>query len=197
MPSREEWRQLRPALLILGLVICSVSLMLGYSGQQATQAQLALQAQQHQQLEAQHRLQAAAAEKAMLAQYLPVYQGLVQRGFIGEERRMDWIEALHTLHTQHQLFDIRYRIHPQEIYQTAPGLPSVLHRSRMQIDMPLLHEGDLLSILAALERGPHAPFLLRDCVMKRTLAGSPLAPNLNASCEIDWLTASTPLRGQP
>jgi hypothetical protein len=131
-------------------------------------------------------------------QYLPAYNDLLASGFIGEERRIEWIERLRQIHAQHKLFSIDYSIGLQEDYKPSflPNMGTfVLHRSIMKLNLDMLHEGDLLSLLDGLHEQT-APFIVRDCEIKRPIGAvvnsKVLTSNLKAVCEIDWLTLRDP-----
>lgn len=197
--TSHDWKVLQLPLVVLGVVAVAVLLLLGYTGKQKDQAMQAMQAQQSQLEQAHNRFQTSGTEKDMIVQYMPLYLNLVRQGFIGEERRIEWIDDLRTINQQYKLFGITYSIGAQENYKPPFNLVTgafTLHRSPMKIETPLLHEGDLLTIVNALASRQHAPFVLRDCVMSRTGAGAKnkFVPNLNASCEIDWLTVTEPPR---
>lgn len=197
--TSQDWKRLQPPLLVLGVVVCVVLLLLGYTGKQKDQAMQAMQAQQNQLAQAQGRFQTSGAEKDMIIQFMPKYLDLVRQGFIGEERRIEWIDDLRTINQQYKLFGITYSIGAQENYKPPFSLVTgafELHRSAMKIETPLLHEGDLLTIVDALATRHLAPFLLRDCVISRIGAKekNKFVPNLHAGCEIDWLTVTEPPR---
>ena len=125
------------------------------------------------------------------------YKRLISEGFIGEERRIEWVDNLRTIHQENKLFGINYSIASQEDYKPAfelnPG-PFVLHRSVMKLDLSMLHEGDLITMIEALKAKETTPFILRECEITRSAASttSKLAPNSLASCELDWLTIREP-----
>lgn len=58
----------------------------------------------------------------------------------------------------------------------------------------MLHEGDLLLLMDELRARKITPFILRQCeVVKRAGATfDKFAPNLQANCELDWLTVREP-----
>ena len=64
----------------------------------------------------------------------------------------------------------------------------------MKIELSMLHEGDLLTMIDALLARDATPFMLRECVITRltNFARNKLAPNLLANCELDWITISEP-----
>ncbi|MEO8417668.1 MAG: hypothetical protein ABI475_02965, partial [Methylophilaceae bacterium] len=69
-----------------------------------------------------------------------------------------------------------------------------LHRSVMKLELSMLHEGDLLTLLDALEAQRNTPFIVRQCEITRltAISSNTLKPNLLANCELDWLTLREP-----
>jgi hypothetical protein len=68
-----------------------------------------------------------------------------------------------------------------------------VRRSTMRLTLGLTHEVDLLEFLDALRADSAGLFLVRACVVTGQ-AGDP-APrraNLQAECDIDWLTVAAP-----
>lgn len=197
--TSHDWQVLQLPLIALVVVVVIVLLLVGYTGNQKDQAWQNLQAQQSQLNQARSRFETSGAEKDMIAHYMPQYLQLVHQGFIGEERRIEWIDDLRTINQQYKLFGISYTIGAQEthkpVFNLVPG-PFTLHRSVMKVATPLLHEGDLMTVVNAMASRQRAPFLLRDCEITRIPGGShnKFLPNLDARCEIDWLTVTEPER---
>ncbi|HQR50354.1 MAG TPA: hypothetical protein PKW44_01805 [Methylophilaceae bacterium] len=195
--NAKDWQTLQPPLLALAAVLLVVFLLNWYTIRQQDLAFQAMQAQQSQLEQARRHYQESGAEKEAIIKYLPHYQDLIDRGFVGEERRIEWIDHLRNVNQQYKLFGITYSIGSQEKYKPSFSLnsgPFELHRSAMKIESALLHEGDLLTIINAMSAANQAPFTLRDCTITRiaTAARNKFLPNLNASCEIDWLTITEP-----
>lgn len=193
----QDWRKLRNPLIGLGMALVLMALLLGYSGQRKQQAYILLQTQQNQLNQAHQHYQTSGMEKETIVKYLPRYQQLIDHGFIGEERRIEWVDDLRTIHQQNKLFGINYSIGAQEQYKPVFTLntgPFTLHRSIMKIELSMLHEGDLLTMIDALLARDATPFMPRDCVITRVVNSSKnkLAPNLMASCELNWITISEP-----
>jgi hypothetical protein len=148
--------------------------------------------------QAQQKFQSSGLEKETIIQYLPAYNRLLASGFIGEERRIEWIENLRQIHGQNKLFNIDYSIGLQENYKPS-FLPNMgnfrLNRSVMSLKLDMLHEGDLLALLDGLHQQT-TPFIVRDCEIKRPIGAvintKDVASNLQAACEIDWLTLRDP-----
>ena len=193
-----DWRRLRFPIIGLGLALVLIGILVSFADRYRIEHESAMQAQQNLLNQARQKYQSSGMERDAIVQYLPIYNQLLTDGFIGEERRIEWIEILRQIHAQHKLFSIDYKISLQENYSPAffGNLGNfTLHRSVMRLDLEMLHEGDLLTLLDDLRAQP-TPFIVRDCEMKQ-ISGMPINPNnvkanLKATCEIDWLTLRDP-----
>jgi hypothetical protein len=194
----KDWSKLRLPILGLGGAFVIVGLLVSLADQYRTSNEDALQTQQNLFNQAHTKLQSSGLEKETIIQYLPIYNELLAKGFVGEERRIEWIETLRQIHLKNKLFSIDYSIGLQENYKpsfiTNTG-SFILHRSTMKLDLDMLHEIDLLNLLDGLHE-QSTPFIVRDCEIKRPVGAvvntKNLTSNLKALCEIDWLTLRDP-----
>jgi hypothetical protein len=157
-----------------------------------------LQMQQQQLLQAQQRLRTSGQEKETIIKYLPQYQHLIDIGFIGQEKRLEWVDGLRKIHKDRKLFNISYSINPQEPY-TVGFLPNLgrftLNRSLMKLELSMLHEGDLILLVDELRTAQASPFIVRSCELTRITGAKSnnFVPNMLGECEIDWLTLREPV----
>ena len=196
--SPQDWRKLRLPIVGLGAALILVGVLVSFADQYRLKNELALQTQQNSLNQARQKYQSSGLEKETIIQYLPVYNELLASGFIGEEHRIEWIEALRQIHAQYKLFSIDYSIGLQENYKPSflPNLGNfTLHRSIMSLKLDMLHEGDLLALLDGLHEQT-TPYIVRDCEIKRPISAvvntKTIAANMQANCEIDWLTLRDP-----
>ncbi len=196
--SPQDWRKLRFPVIGLGAALILVGVLIGYADQYRNENQTALQAQQNALSAARQKYQSSGLEKETIVQYLPIYNELLGNGYIGEEHRIEWIETLRKIHAQNKLFSIDYSIGLQENYKPSfiPNLGNfTLHRSIMSLKLDMLHEGDLLALLDGLHEQT-TPYIVRDCEIKRPVGAAVniknVAANMQANCEIDWLTLRDP-----
>jgi hypothetical protein len=194
----QDWRKLRFPIIGLGAALVLVGALVSFADEYRTENELALQTQQNLLNQARQKLQSSGLEKDTIMQYLPAYNELLASGFIGEERRIEWIEALRQIHAQHKLFSIDYSIGLQENYKPSflPNLGNFrLNRSVMSLKLDMLHEGDILALIDGL-REQTTPFIVRDCEIQRPIGAAVnsknVAANMQANCEIDWLTLRDP-----
>lgn len=196
--TQQDWRKLRYPIIGLGAALILAGLLISFADQYRKENETALYTQQNLLNQARQKYQSSGLEKETIMQYLPAYNDLLASGFIGEERRIEWIETLRQIHHQHKLFSIDYSIGLQENYKT-PFLSNlgafVLHRSVMKLNLDMLHEGDLLTLLDGLQE-QSTPFIVRECEISRPIGAlinsRNVSANLKAACEIDWLTLRDP-----
>ena len=196
--SSQDWRKLRFPLLGLGTALVLVCLLVSFADQYRQKSANAVILQQNLLNQARQKFQSSGLEKETIKQYLPQYNQLIASGFIGEERRIEWIENLRQIHDAHKLFSIDYSIGLQESFKPSylPNLGNFkLQRSTMKLNLELLHEGDLLNLLDGL-RAQSTPYIVRECEITRpsgaVINNKEVAANLSAVCEIDWLTIRDP-----
>jgi hypothetical protein len=70
-----------------------------------------------------------------------------------------------------------------------------MQRSVMKIELAMLHEGDLITLLESLAHQQSAPFMIRLCEIQRLSPSLSmnLVPNMQAKCELDWITIHDPI----
>jgi len=151
--------------------------------------------------EAKWRYQDSDIEKAMISQYLPEYKALQARGFIGSENRLKWIDALRTVDRGLGNFGVQYQLSAQGTYKgplSDEPVAARLRESSMEIRFGVVHEGHFLAFVEALEAQQPGTYSLRSCSLESAHSDKPQprARNLNANCQIDWVTMQPPEKGE-
>jgi hypothetical protein len=202
--DKQDWRKLQTTIFVLVVVIIAVLALLALAQNFSSQQEQAMQKQQNLLNSARQRFLSSGIEKQTITEYLPQYQVLINKGLVGEERRLEWVDELRTQHQNLKLFSIKYSIGLQEAYKPrfATNLGGfVLNRSIMTLDLDMLHEEDILQLTEALSKKGKEVFMLRDCEITRLNAGgnlsNQLTPNLHSKCELDWLTLREPAPIEP
>lgn len=152
-----------------------------------------LAAAQAERKQAADRLARIAEEEREVRAKLDVYRQLKQLNILGEERRLEWADAIARIRGQRELLDLRYRVERQKLLASIAGSPGSVDffASTMRVDLALLHEEDLLRFLADLRSSGNAYYSVRRCVVTRTGqagTGTTIVPRLRADCEIDLIT---------
>jgi hypothetical protein len=180
--------------LLAALVLVAAGSALIWAGGEALRtSQAMLAAAQTERRVNVERLARIAEEEREVKQKLDVYRQLGQLNILGEERRLEWADAVTRIRTQRELLDLRYRVERQKLLASAPGKPANVDffASTMHVEMALLHEEDLLRFLADLRNSGNAFYAVKRCALARTgqaATGVSMTPRLRAQCEIDLVT---------
>jgi hypothetical protein len=191
--SAHEFRQLAlPLLGCIALLAAGSALITWTAGQRAA-AERSLAAARDARSQAKDRLMRIAEEEREVNEKLEVYRRLKDLGILGEERRLEWADAMGRIRSELELPDLRYRVERQQPLKTVPGKPADVefYASTMHVVLALLHEGDLLRFLGDLRASGNAYYAVRACTVNRTgqaAAITGLAPRLRAECDIDLIT---------
>lgn len=184
-------------LILFAAVLLAAGGAVKFTLDQTLEAQRQFDAQQTQMREAQARVQKSGTEKDLIVRYLPGYRQLTAMGFIGDEQRINWLDALRVVNQRGDLFGIDYDISPRRPYPLAstlsPGQMNVA-QSTMKLRFQMLHEGDLQRFFERLSDQKAGTFLVDHCTLKRTSStvNTRFQPNLAADCQLSWITAQPP-----
>lgn len=191
--TREELKKLAiPALISLVLTAAGLGLIkLAEDSLRKEHARLAAaKVERTQNVE---RLARIAEEEREVKEKLDVYQQLKRLNVMGEERRLEWADAITRIRTQRELLDLRYRVERQQLLTSVQSKPANVDffASTMRVELALLHEEDLLRFLADLRASGNAYYSVKSCAVSRTgqaATGTSIIPRLRADCEIDLIT---------
>lgn len=186
-----DWDSLRPVLLLNGVALLIVVLVAGgalYYRQQmlaeraAGEAEAAMQAARYQEI--------VEAERIIDTLY-EHYKTLKRTGFIGREPRLRWLDTVRREGERSGILNLYYRLGEQREATAVPVDGDYrLYRSVMELQMALLHEGQLLDFLGGLQRSGVGLFQVENCKLQRL--GKELhsdSANLSALCRLVWFTA--------
>ena len=191
--SREELKKLALPVLALLVLIAAGLALIATAGTRLRDARTELALAERARAENNERLARIAEEEREVKQNLAVYEQLRQLNVLGEERRLEWADAISRIRARRELLDLRYRVERQRLLASLPGKPASVdfYASTMKVNLELLHEEDLLRFLSDLRDAGNAYYAVRRCTMGRTGQsgdGTSIAPRLRAECEIDLIT---------
>lgn len=133
-------------------------------------------------------------EERIIAEQYPKFIELYQRGVIGDEHRLSWIEALTSAGTGLGLPQVEYVIDAQKNYVPEFALNTGtfnLNASDMALTLGLVHEGDLVRLFDTLDRTAEGLFTVQACTLNRQespQAVSGVQANIRAECKLRWFT---------
>jgi len=191
--TREELKRLLAPLAIAAALLGVGAALLWSAGGALRDAQARLGAAQAERRQSNERLARISEEEREVSQKIDVYQRLKSLNILGEERRLEWADAITRIRTQRELLDLRYVVERQRLLSSAPGKPANVdfYASTMKVELALLHEEDLVRFLADLRQSGNAFYAVKKCALARTgqaVTGATMTPRLRADCEIDLIT---------
>jgi len=139
------------------------------------------------------RLGQARAEEQELKERARLFQRLQQSGIAGPERRLEWIELLRDLQYRLRIPGLNYEFGARQPL-TPGGGDTVYFASPMRMQLRLVHEEDLLRILANLQSEAKALVLIRQCTLAPLGERGPAndLAQLSAECNLRWVTIDRP-----
>lgn len=179
------------ALAVAGLLVLGVTVEV--AGSWLAERERAFDRARRDLSEAARRYRSASDDRAVYRQYATRFRDMRAHGWIGEERRLTWIEALRRVNGNLKLPTLRYEIGqrvPARLDGTPGGGRLQLFRTPMQLEIGALHEYDVVELLQRLEGQGAGLLALSGCRLERggELRLDPRATNVRASCALDWYT---------
>lgn len=173
----------------LALLFGTCALVAGALWWTHTQAQLARQsllAAQARHSETRARLARVSDDEREIREKITRYREIINRGLTQPEQRLHWIETLRSIKEARRLLGLNYEISPQRVLDSRGGYDFLV--SSMRLDMPLLHENDLLGLIDDLVARVPAIVSVKSCRIERSAnEHTRSSAQLQASCEIDWI----------
>ncbi len=188
---KDDFPLVRKAFIILAASLLSSMALVGAGKALLTEQQNGMNQAQTQRNDALNKRRQAEQDNLEIHDYQPKFMTLRARGFVGEEKRLDWMEQIKSIRESRNLFPISYEISAQQVFQVSPevSLGSLeLRGSKIKLQMGLLHEGDLLNFLDDLSSKEF--YTVRECTVKRAdgVPKDAQSPRLAAECILYWLT---------
>jgi hypothetical protein len=189
-------------MVLLAVVLASVAAVY-FTEMKVKHAREDLVAQDKELKEARIKLQKSGEEREIILRYRGGYEQLTRAGFVGEEKRINWLDALRLANQTADIFGVEYRIGIQHPYtfaaQLAPGQLTILE-SQMRLNLRMLHEEDLMRFFNSLAAQNAGLYSMDQCFIKRLSSVSTIRfqANLTAECDISWITVvptTTPDKG--
>lgn len=135
----------------------------------------------------------ASDDQAVYREYADRFRDMSERGWIGDEGRLTWIEALQSINADLKLPVLRYEIGQRTSveHQRAGGASRLhLYRTPMRLNIGALHEYDVVELLERLDDAGDGLLSLSGCTMTRNgkLRFDARTANVDAACELNWYT---------
>ena len=197
--AKTDWRYIltgtfRPG-LSLGVAILLLGGSLWFFNQQAQRYEI--YSSNHEAIHEDY--DALVYRRRLVERYYQRYTELQDLGFVGRENRLDWIETIRLAARGLDLPNVSYSLEPQlevvrPVDTASPSAEIQIYLSKLELEIGLVHELDLLRFFGRLER--EAPGLMKidRCEMTRsTTAPQELAAETNivANCSLMMFSVIT------
>lgn len=138
--------------------------------------------------------EALVSRKRILERYHRRYEQFRAQGFVGNERRLDWIEALRLEAERLRLPSLRYSLEPQVGRSVSGAADIQLRASSLELEIGLLHELDLLRFVDAVRSRAPGLVSVDRCALERQGEAetiSAVEANILAVCSFNIFSAVT------
>ncbi|MCA8967308.1 MAG: hypothetical protein KDK06_00540 [Gammaproteobacteria bacterium] len=191
---KADWSILRGT--IIGFVVCVVvaGSMLAASFYFRDGMQREYQANHRRFRDASRQYLAVDEEERIIDEFYPQFVRLYRGGMLGRERRLSWLETLREAGAVLRVPELNYKLSAQQAWQPDFDLDLggyTVYASTLDLHLGLLHEGDLLRLLAMLDEHAQGQYTVRRCALRsdgHALELDPAAINVRSECELEWLT---------
>ena len=116
------------------------------------------------------RYHALAGQEDVIRDFSSRFMDLYKTGILGSEHRLNWIEALQEAGSGLSVPSLSYEIRAQQSYYPdfpAPAGGYGIFVSEMSLEMQLLHEGDLFTLLRFLNEHARGLYSVSSCELTR------------------------------
>ena len=132
-------------------------------------------------------------EEKVLRENYPEFVKLYNKGIIGQEKRLNWIESLRQAGEIINLPSLSYSIESQEEHvpeYTVNYSGYSLYRSSMELSLGLLHEGDLFKLIDYINKNADGVYTISECRLRKNgnIQYEKDRANVTASCVLYWIT---------
>lgn len=188
-----DWVFLRQGILLPALCLLVGTALWGTTTVYRTRLANTLEAERQELSSIEQERKELISRREAREQYSAIYQRLTASGIVGPEQRLQWVQAIRTSTESLGLPYVRYSARPRETFE-APylmsGMTAPVIGSPMDVQLGLVHEMDLLSLIDSLARTAGL-FHVRSCQLERLARGTAPASdkaNLTGSCELTWFS---------
>lgn len=131
-------------------------------------------------------------DEKIIRENYPRFIELYNRGVIGAENRLNWVETLESSGKGIKLPGLRYQIESRKLYEPEYPIETgayELFSTNMKLSLGLLHEVDLAKVIGDLNKNASGLYNFKRCSFVKTSPGIETDPdksNVNADCELQW-----------
>ncbi len=144
------------------------------------------------------RYYTAIERRGLLETFETRFTALQKSKIAGEEDRLNWVDSLSNIAKNNKIPYLKYKIEKQEKVTSntlSSSYPDIdVFKSTMTLNMQLLHEGDLYTILNNLDKTAKGLFDVQSCTIAKNLSNNisllekQSDKNFASVCVLNWYT---------
>jgi hypothetical protein len=193
------------AVFLLSIIIATAIIVISHS---VLQTAIDNKNTQHASLvNTKQRYYTAIERRQLLEKFEARFITLQNAGIAGKEKRLNWVDTISAIAIDEKIPHLKYTIDKQEKIK-SPNLKSRypdidIFKSTMTLNMQLLHEGDLYTIINNLDKSAKGLFDIQNCsIVRNTVQDTPLLEkatdkNFASVCVLNWYTMQKKTRALP
>jgi len=153
------------------------------------------------------RYYTAIQRRQILEKFEDRYTALKKAGIANNEDRINWVDTISNIALDYKIPHLKYSINKQEKIKSNKlnnRYPDIdIFKSTMTLNMQLLHEGDLYTILNNLDKSAKGLFDIQSCsILSNSVENSSLTEkntdtNFASVCVLNWYTMQKKTRSLP
>ncbi len=194
MQTNIDWFYMKPSLVITGFLVLFSFSIAAFSGLYLAEHEADAANQNQAMAEANSKLFGILDNKRLLSSYGDQYQNLVARGVVGNEQRLEWVDAIKSRIEALKLPELFYKVQPQKKFESpyieqSEGL--VVTQSQIELTFGIYHSEDLINLLSEVEQQIAGAFHVESCKLTRIekrFSYFKDNTNMKAICNINWFT---------
>jgi len=195
---------------LLSIVIATIIIVISYSVLQTSMQNKT--SQNTALINVKQRYYTAIERRQLLEEFETRFITLKKAGVANTEDRLNWVDAISNITKKYQIPYLKYKIDKQEKLKSATlssRYPDIdIYKSTMTLNMQLLHEGDLYTVINKLDKTAKGLFDVQSCTIAKnmsqdiSLLDKDSDKNFASVCVLNWYTmqkktTALPTRGNP
>lgn len=138
-------------------------------------------------------------QRRLLRENREAYISWVEKGAVGEQKPVDWVRQMKNIVEERKLLPPKFTFsnpanHSSDAYPWTKDSTVNISVMSMSLEMPMLHDLDMLMFLDSLDTRVGSLFFPVECDFVRLETDFVLIEraNMQASCELDWISINDP-----
>lgn len=184
-----DWNWLRSGLVAPGVFLLACTLAWGAATAYGSRARATLEGERQSLASLEAERNDLTDRREARRKFARLYKDLSNDGVVGPEHRLAWIQATRDAASELALPYLRYSTGTQRPFEAdwlVPGVAAPVLASPMDVQLGLVHEGDLLALLDLLRAAPGL-LQVQSCSLEmpvRDVGPQPDKPNVTGSCQL-------------